>query len=35
MKIEANPSAEQVKWFLLLLALLLGVGHEQIAALVL
>lgn len=32
MKIEANPSSEQIKWFLLLLALALGVGHEQLLA---
>lgn len=34
MKIEANPSADQLKWLFLALLVLLGVGHEQLMVMV-
>jgi hypothetical protein len=30
MKIEANPTPEQLKWLALILLLTAGVGHEQL-----
>jgi hypothetical protein len=32
VKIEANPTPEQLKWLVIALAVLLGVGHEQVMA---
>lgn len=34
MKIEANPTPEQLKWLVIALAVVFGVGHEQILAVV-
>ena len=34
MKIEANPTPEQIKWFILVLLVVLGLGHEQILGLI-
>ena len=34
MKIEASPTAGQIKWFLILLAVMAGLGHEQLLMLV-
>ncbi len=34
MKIEASPTAEQLKWLLLLLMVAAGIGHEQLLAVV-
>jgi len=33
MKIEANPTPEQLKYLLLMLLVLLGLGHEHILGL--
>ena len=33
MKIEANPSPEQLKWLVLVFLVVLGLGHEQILGL--
>ena len=33
MKIEANPSPEQLKWIVLILLVAAGLGHEQILGL--
>jgi len=33
MKIEANPTPEQIKWIILVLLITLGLGHEQILGL--
>ena len=34
MKIEANPSPEQLKWIVLVLLVAVGLGHEQILGLI-
>lgn len=34
MKIEANPSPEHLRWLLVVLLLILGIGHEQIMELI-
>jgi len=33
MKIEANPSPEQLKWIVLVILVAAGLGHEQILGL--
>jgi len=33
MKIEANPTPAQIRWFILVLLIALGLGHEQILGL--
>ena len=33
MKIEANPTPEQIKWIILVLLVAAGLGHEQILGL--
>ncbi len=33
MKIEANPTPEQLKWLFLALCIVAGLGHEQILGL--
>lgn len=30
MKIEANPSPEQLKWLVIAILVVMGVGHEQL-----
>jgi len=30
MKIEANPTPEQIKWLILIIMIAAGLGHEQI-----
>jgi hypothetical protein len=34
MKIEANPSGEQLKWLLVVILIAAGVGHEQLLGLI-
>lgn len=34
MKIEANPTPAQIKWFLIAMLLVAGVGHEELMLLV-
>lgn len=34
MKIEANPSPDQLKWLVLALLILAGVGHDQLLLMV-
>lgn len=34
MKIEASPTAEQIKWLLVLLCIVAGIGHEQLLGLI-
>lgn len=34
MRIEANPTPEQLKWLVLALAVIMGVGHDQLMAVV-
>lgn len=34
MKIEANPTPEQLKWLVIAIVVLFGAGHEQIVAMV-
>jgi hypothetical protein len=34
MKIEANPTPEQLKWIVLILLISAGVGHEQLMMMV-
>ena len=34
MKIEANPTPEQLKWLVLALLVIFGVGHEQLISMV-
>jgi len=33
MKIEANPTPEQIKWLILVALIVAGLGHEQILGL--
>jgi hypothetical protein len=33
MKIEANPTPEQLKWIVLVILIAAGLGHEQILGL--
>ena len=33
MKIEANPTPEQLKWIVLVILIAVGLGHEQILGL--
>ncbi len=33
MKIEANPTPEQIKWVILVILIAAGLGHEQILGL--
>jgi len=33
MKIEANPTPEQLKWLFLAICIVAGLGHEQILGL--
>ena len=33
MKIEANPTPEQIKWLILVALIAAGLGHEQILGL--
>jgi hypothetical protein len=33
MKIEANPTPEQIKWLILVVLIAAGLGHEQILGL--
>ena len=33
MKIEANPTPEQLKWIVLVILVVAGLGHEQILGL--
>ncbi len=33
MKIEANPTPEQIKWLILVIMICAGLGHEQILGL--
>lgn len=33
MKIEANPSGEQLKWLFLALLIAAGIGHDEILGL--
>lgn len=33
MKIEANPSGEQLKWLLVVILIAAGISHEQILGL--
>ena len=30
MKIEANPTPEQLKWLLLIALVTMGIGHEEL-----
>jgi len=30
MKIEANPSPEHIKWFVLAIMIVVGIGHKEI-----
>jgi hypothetical protein len=34
MKIEANPTPEQLKWLLLIVLVTFGVGHEELMLMV-
>jgi len=34
MKIEANPTPEQLKWIVFILLISAGVGHEQLMIMV-
>lgn len=34
MKIEANPSPEQLRWLVLALAITVGIGHEELMLMV-
>lgn len=34
MKIEANPTPEQLKWLVIAALLVMGVGHEQLMLMV-
>jgi len=34
MKIEANPTPEQIKWLILVALIAVGLGHEQILGVV-
>lgn len=34
MKVEVNPTPEQLKWLIIAALLLAGLGHEQIMVLV-
>lgn len=34
MRIEANPTPDQLKWLVVALAILLGVGHNDLMAMV-
>jgi hypothetical protein len=34
MKIEANPTPEQIKWLILVALVAAGLGHEQILGVV-
>lgn len=34
MKIEANPSPEQLKWLVIAILLVLGVGHDELLVMV-
>lgn len=34
MKIEANPTPDQIKWILVILAITLGIGHEELLLMV-
>jgi len=34
MKIEANPTPEQLKWLIIAVLVILGVGHEQLMLMV-
>lgn len=33
MKIEANPSGEQLKWLVIAILIAAGIGHEQLLGL--
>ena len=34
MKIEANPTPDQLKWLIIAVLVILGVGHEQLILMV-
>lgn len=34
MKIEANPSPKELKWLILVIAISLGLGHEELMIMV-
>jgi hypothetical protein len=34
MRIEANPTPEQLKWLVIALVVLAGAGHEQLFAVI-
>lgn len=34
MKIEANPTPEQLKWLLLIVLVAMGIGHEDLLLMV-
>lgn len=33
MKIEANPSGEQLKWLVIVILIAAGIGHDQLLGL--
>ena len=34
MKIEANPTAAQIKWFIVAILVVAGVGHDELLLMV-